>query len=1443
MSPRKRKCKSVNGNVKRRRRSSSGSSSSSSPSTDTCFDQLMNECANDTGMGVELPEACGDEDDDDDEFDDTIDGCDTDIDDLLNGAEFNSIERTVCKVLEDLGRGGEIEGFFGQVDNDDDVVVVAQSVNEGSSIQCGGGGGDACTGGGVQGGVDADGTTVGVDEVLGVRGSDDGGGSGDGSGGRVDDDDDGGPECGGAVSANDETRIRHYPYFNGFEVRRSVDLRTIPIDNLEEIPNFIRERLTGVITECSQRTARGSVLNVVLRGPSLASDIQAVLTTGDDYNDDTFLEQISRVIQSNDASLTDDALEFVVTCVHNKNGGVRLKLKSIPYDDIISRKRLSLYTPSNTHDNLCFSLCVAHYLKEGASEDDTVSGVDTVSEEAKVLVAQALHTSLGFDHNHPVGFADVSAFEKHLDVKILIFHHNSTFKKLELFETHRGQHPKTIWLYLHDAHYHYIENRTGFFGEHHVCEYCYKGYASPLYHRCPFFCNVCLAVCDRQPGRTIKCTDCNRICKSQRCYTAHKLLSPEYGVVPCKKTKYCNKCCRQYIVAKRSAKTGKQGPGHACSVAKCVHCGEVILSDTKHECYIQPPWAELSPTDPVPLATAGPEDKKKVKYVFYDFETRYHNGRHEPNFVAAMTYGGKEWHASGVDCVGKFVRRYRSRRFTGFTFIAHNASGFDSYIILDYLTQQGITPFLTMRGSRVILMCDKTYRQRWIDSFSFLPMRLAKTPSALGFEDLLKGNFPHKFNTRANEFYNGPYPAPSYYGYDAMTSAEKIDFIVWFRSVCHKKFDFQRELRHYGINDVRVLHKACTIYRDTFMACSSVDPFAYTTLASACMATFKTSYLPPDTLALTYEGVYLKQHKTYSNVSIEWLEHLAHINNLEIHHALNRGEFQIGPFFLDGYAPSTHTAYEFAGCFYHGCEDCYNPGHLNPVTKISYGEMREQFRIKVTALKKDFGLGVVVMWECEWARQKTSDVALQTFLTTLKLQSRIEPRDSLYGGRTNAIKLYHKTEPGEKIRYYDFTSLYPTVQARCPYPVGHPEIIFRDFKSVEQYFGIVKCTVLPPRGLFHPVLPYRCNGKLMFPLCRTCTDELNQTDTCHHDPDDRALTGTWVSFELQKAVEKGYQITQMHEVWHYPRRSDNLFKGYVKTFLKRKQEASGYPSTADTPEKQRVYVQNYLDKEGIQLDHSNMRVNKAMRSCNKLILNSLWGRFSLRTDLPSCELISDPERFTQLMFSDSYHISHFCFVSDEVALVQWNHKDARLSRAKDVNVVVGAVTTAHARLMLYDLLDKLQERVLYCDTDSVIFVSRDGEWVPPLGPYLGDLTDEINDGDLYGTDQEDYITEYVSTGPKSYAYHTLQHKSVVKCKGVTLNAANAMVVTQQTLKGLVDGFVTRQPPDRDTTTSIDTIQRDKTRLLLKNATVVKRLKVVYNKRRVFTDYTTLPYGY
>ena len=91
-------------------------------------------------------------------------------------------------------------------------------------------------------------------------------------------------------------------------------------------------------------------------------------------------------------------------------------------------------------------------------------------------------------------------------------------------------------------------------------------------------------------------------------------------------------------------------------------------------------------------------------------------------------------------------------------------------------------------------------------------------------------------------------------------------------------------------------------------------------------------------------------------------------------------------------------------------------------------------------------------------------------------------------------------------------------------------------------------------------------------------------------------------------------------------------------------------------------------------------------------------------------------------------------------------------------------------------LDLLQERVLYYDTDSVIYVHEPGKPEPPLGDYLGDLTDEL-DGD--------YITTFISGGPKNYAYVTNNDKRVTKIRGITLDHATTKKLNPEVMRGLV----------------------------------------------------------
>ena len=105
-------------------------------------------------------------------------------------------------------------------------------------------------------------------------------------------------------------------------------------------------------------------------------------------------------------------------------------------------------------------------------------------------------------------------------------------------------------------------------------------------------------------------------------------------------------------------------------------------------------------------------------------------------------------------------------------------------------------------------------------------------------------------------------------------------------------------------------------------------------------------------------------------------------------------------------------------------------------------------------------------------------------------------------------------------------SLYPSVNKYARYPVGHPDIVTSHFDPLDTYFGIAKVKVLAPRGLYHPVLPYRSNGKLKFPLCRTCADE-ERLGRCDHSDDQRAFVGTWCTPELMKALDKGYELLEM----------------------------------------------------------------------------------------------------------------------------------------------------------------------------------------------------------------------------------------------------------------------------------------------------------------------------
>ncbi|XP_060564754.1 uncharacterized protein LOC132723964 [Ruditapes philippinarum] len=427
----------------------------------------------------------------------------------------------------------------------------------------------------------------------------------------------------------------------------------------------------------------------------------------------------------------------------------------------------------------------------------------------------------------------------------------------------------------------------------------------------------------------------------------------------------------------------------------------------------------------------------------------------------------------------------------------------------------------------------------------------------------------------------------------------------------------------------------------------AVDPFDSVTIASVCMNVFRTKFLEEEwkvklegrddwipsklidgKLYVLRENEWILKTKLtgekvsetefvrtpiakippngyndqYSEASIQWLEWVAYTKNVKIQHALNKGEKSLlgTRYKLDGYCEETNTAYEYHGCIFHGCPDCFADNReetRHPLTNQSLDELYA-LTMKKKAYIQQLGMKYVCIWDHEFKKQKIQNTELKQFVESLDIIDRLDPRESFFGGRTNASQLYYKGEEQEEIKYVDFTSLYPWVNKYCQYPVGHPTIITKDVKDIEGYFGIAKVKILPPRGLYHPVLPYRSNNKLKFPLCRTCADTENQ-NPCACSEQERELTGTWCTPEIQTAVKLGYQIKKIYEVYHWEEStqydpktgSGGLFANYINTFLKFKQEASGSPDWIHNEQDMTNYVSQYLQKEGVSLDRANISKN------------------------------------------------------------------------------------------------------------------------------------------------------------------------------------------------------------------------------------------------------------
>jgi hypothetical protein len=928
-------------------------------------------------------------------------------------------------------------------------------------------------------------------------------------------------------------------------------------------------------------------------------------------------DEFIRVSQSKRLLRIDNNLEIRCHIAEVPTGGVLEKNLNTFKD------RRSVITLKN-RDNLCAlrAFIIGKYICDGISRIDNYTRSNNrqvtseISQTCKILAIE----------DKSLGLAELEKIELYYKNYQLTVYDKTCMingkKSIPIYQGVVSVDKKFIYLLLLDNHYYVIRSPAKFFRSSNFCDYCKHPYEKKSFHNCTFICYACkLTSCKVNTYKFIKCDKCDILCNGSDCLNNHKNII-------CIPKKNCEICL------------GPKKFNHICDgdFKYCNNCR--VQVDFDHKCFI-----------------VAETIKKQVinGYLFFDYETSQESGKHVPNLVICHVYDSnfvlktkKYFYSNGEDINEDFCKWLFQKK--NYIAIAHNLKGFDGVFIMNYLINHlrpDVTPPRIINiGNKMLSITFKNVKL--IDSFCFLPMALSEFSSTFKLS-LTKGYFPHFFNTIANQKFIGScLPDKKYYGSDNFSVSKKNEFDIWYEENKNESFNFKKEFFSYCEADVDLLAQGCIAFHNIIQTVAKINPFANSsTLASLCHLIYRQNYMIPKSIAVIPEMGY----NPYQNSSIKaklWLKYICFSENRTLKHSLNGLEHRIGVYRLDGF--SNGDAYEFHGCLYHGCIKCYNPSTFNPLRRELMSVTYERHCERIAFIKKNTKR-LHEIWECDWDSLVTSNDEIKKFVKRQSFREPLSIRDALFGGRTNAAKLYHKTEHNEKIFHYDFTSLYPSVQRSKLYPVGHPSIITENFKNVNSYFGFIKCKVLAPQNLYFPILPVKLTGKLVFPLCFSCAVAKSTEFKCNHSIDERSFEGTWCTEEIKTALAHSYEILEIFEVYHWKESTDQMFRGYINDFLKIKQESSGFPKWVVTENDKILYQRKYLEIEKIQLDLDKISFNPGLRKISKLLLNTLWGRFGMNSNKSKIQIITKLDEWYKLLLSDQFKIHDVIQCNPEILQV------------------------------------------------------------------------------------------------------------------------------------------------------------------------------------------------
>lgn len=900
---------------------------------------------------------------------------------------------------------------------------------------------------------------------------------------------------------------------------------------------------------------------------------------------------------------------------------------------------------------------------------------------------------------------------------------------------------------------------------------------------------------------------------------------------------------------------------------KCNLCNDVVLTCNrgleKHKCCI--PLPTSVPEKPIPELQAEAEhpnlwvydiESAQVPCEDTDREELY---IHIPNCICLRPV-----YLEGIEDKFYFPEKdtfveflLREKRFEGATIYAHNGGAYDHQFVLQYLEKNCIEySALPRPGSAhkyldltIIRGTDKDKDIHFKDFFVFMPYSLKQIAKSFDLP-IQKGDFPHGFNKPEHEQYIGALPYFKYYNPDGLKSeSDKLELHEWYveqtriyctcyhtECICHKKkWNFQEEIQKYCWLDTDILAQSIAIFRAEHIKFgeelvedadewqpTSIDPLNYMTQAGAALHFFLQGHQASN-MKMRPAITERRLRSGYSKKSILWLEEIMRREQIFIQHAGNSAkeyyDARATLSYVDGHSfdAGEETVYEFLGCFWHGCPRCHADKiqsftQMHPVRNIPWKVIYDRTIQKIQKLETTYK--VVALWECafEYVPSEYNN----------ELMNLIDHREMFSGGRTEVFSPYARTTSTDVIHYHDVTSMYPAVCASKMMPTGHPQIIFGvqcdmrrlQLQHPDRYFGYVRCRVVPNTQCVLGLLPEHKDNKLIFDLY--------------------PKIGVWFSEELYLAMQHGYQVTHIYEVYHFDEhnRSDKYFRGYMSFFMRIKQESEGWKkagASSNTPsveEQQQVIERLYRENNGLVARMRPERVakNEVRRALAKLNLNCLWGKFGQNDDSRTQhKILSSYDQWVKGIYKnvavDQTSI-RYRRMNGGAFMCYYREQQEHVKSNAYVNIWICSAVTAWSRIILHTQMLKVgPEKVLYCDTDSIVFLQAREDTRVFTSRGLGNWADEM-EGD-------NAIEEFLALAPKTYMLVTRHTPTgIVKAKGVRMNISNQFKTTKEILRVLLEEYFVHPVTDGA-----------KTRLYLDHMTIFSNsMNSNYEYATVFTRY-------